>query len=134
LLNWSKTESKQLVDHYYSNRSPENINDAILNDKKDRDKATEQYFEKLDFVSNALQDEELQSSLSAKEHRQIMSSLALGIRKIELHALKRQLKLNYAEPSELSMRFTLEAANYYISRMGYPFLDFLVKLSADEKI
>ncbi|HJT47619.1 MAG TPA: hypothetical protein VJ729_05500 [Nitrososphaeraceae archaeon] len=132
LLNWSKTESKQLVDHYYSNRTTENINDAILRDK-DKDKATEEYFEKMDFLPNALQDEELKS-LSDKELRQTASSMALQARKIDLIAAKRQLKLNDPELSELSMRITLKAANYYISRIGYSFLDFLVKLSADEKI
>jgi hypothetical protein len=131
LLNWSKTESKHLVDHYYSNLTTENINDAILRDKMGRNKATEEYFEKMDFLSN----EELQlSSLSDKELLQNMSSLALEMRKIDLTAAKRQLKLNEPEPSELSMRFTLKAADYYISRKGYSLLDFLVKLSADEKI
>jgi hypothetical protein len=136
LLNWSKTESKQLVNHYYDNLSPEDINDVLLNSQP---KTADQINEKLAVQNNIDALGELLVSpssayMSPKAHRQILSSLGLIIRKCELESVKRQLKSNYVEPSETDIHSTLEAVNYFISRRGYSFLDFLVKLSADEKI
>ena len=127
LLSWSKTGSKQLVKYYYNNSSTNN-KDAMLNNKDE--KPVHNGIDQLNAVAKKV--EEL--TMSDEEWRQFCSLLRQGIRKCELRGVKEQIKLNDDEPSELDIRFTLKAVNYFALSKGYSFLDVLVKLSADEKI
>jgi hypothetical protein len=134
LLDCSKTESKQLLSYYYNNPYPENIDGTVLNTENYQDKAVDQLKENLVFTSNDINNNKLASSMSHKEHRQLLSSLELVARKLDLDSVKRQRKLEHSEPSELQISAVSDAADHLITGNAYSFLDFLVKLSADEEI
>jgi hypothetical protein len=78
---------------------------------------------------------DLESTMSDKEWFQLASSYGQVIRTIELRCVKEQIKikLNYDERSEEDIRFTSKVVNFALSK-GYPFLDAIIKFSADEKI
>lgn len=132
LLNWSKTESKQLVNHYYNNsNSSANNKDTILTNKdgKSVHNRTDQpsIIDQLNVIAK-----KLESTTSHKEFRQLLSLVSLIRRNAEMYAVKEGMYLYDEEIPGVD--WALKLVNFFLLNKAYSFLDTLIKSSADEKI
>jgi hypothetical protein len=128
LLNWSKTKTKQLVNHYYDN-SLVNNNYTVIERQAHREHKESVQTSQIDDILRKKRE----SIISDEAYRELFASLRRAMRRIELDTVKKQRKLNYSEPSESDIRLTLEVVNLALNKK-YSFLDALIKSSADEKI
>ena len=132
LLNWSKTESKQLVNHYYNNsNSSANNKDTILTNKdgKSVHNRTDQpsIIDQLNVIAK-----KLESTTSHKEFRQLLSLVSLIRRNAEMYAVKEGMYLYDEEIPGVD--WALKLVNFFLLNKAYSFLDTLIKSSADAKI